>query len=307
VIDREAWLAARRQGIGGSDAAALMGCHPWHSLTSLYLDKIGMSEDEDSQLLRWGRRLEGAVLAEYEHVTGLTVATHEDVIPDRIAVFPGGVRMLRHPSSDVAIGNTDGVVLDPDRGPGVIDGKVVLRYKFREWIRDGRPRLNYLVQLAHYMEVTGLRWATIAAFSGIEDPLYVYEVEHDPAFGARLMEAEDTFWRRYVKRRQPPPADTSEATAKALRVLYPKDSGKAVTLDGPAEEWARAFDEATEQAAAIDRKREAAKTALIATLGDAAAGVLPDGSGFTFRTGSRGRSLRRASASALRKYSKDTT
>lgn len=300
---REAWLAARRSGIGGSDAAAIVACHPYHSLVSLWADKTGRLEPQaDSARLRWGRRMEGAILDEYEDATGHRVIDGHEHAPELVEDFGDNVRMLRHRELDVMLGNLDGVVVDHPAGAGVIDAKTVMPAKFRRWVTDGRPPLCYLVQLAHYLEITGLDWACIAAFTGLADELYIFEMERDSDFGERLMEAEHTFWSRYVARDQEPPADGSRATAIALRELYPRDNGKAIRLTGPAVEWACEYDDLSAELRSISKRRDAVKTKLIATIGEAAAGILPDGSGYTYNTGQRGRTLRRASAKALRKY-----
>ena len=305
--DREAWLEARRAGIGGSDAAALFGVHPYSSLTKLWAEKTGrLPPDEDTPLLRWGRRLEPAILDEYSYVTGLELARGHDVVPDRVAEIRPGVSMLRHPDLAEMIGNTDSIALDHEIGHGVVDAKACNPYKFRTWIAKGRPDLNYLVQLTHYMEITGLRWATIAAFTGITEGIYIYEYEYDPEQGARLKELIDTFWRRYVVRDQQPPADDHPATRDAIKGIYPRDNGRVVHLTGPAEEWAAEFDDIAAEINALKADQELVKTKIIATLGESQAGKLGDGSGFTFKAGKRGRSLRRASSKAMRKLTGDT-
>ena len=40
LANREEWLAARKKGIGGSDASALLGLNPYSSPLRVYLDKI---------------------------------------------------------------------------------------------------------------------------------------------------------------------------------------------------------------------------------------------------------------------------
>ena len=51
-LSREEWLAGRRKGIGGSDAAAIMGMSPFCTKRDLYYDKCGiqavMDEEEDN-------------------------------------------------------------------------------------------------------------------------------------------------------------------------------------------------------------------------------------------------------------------
>ena len=45
-ISHEEWLDLRRTGIGGSDAATIVGLNPYSSRYSLYLDKIGEVKHE---------------------------------------------------------------------------------------------------------------------------------------------------------------------------------------------------------------------------------------------------------------------
>ena len=42
-LPREEWLAYRRRGIGGSDAAAVLGISPFMTGRDLYYDKLGIS------------------------------------------------------------------------------------------------------------------------------------------------------------------------------------------------------------------------------------------------------------------------
>ena len=48
-LSREDWLSFRRKGIGGSDAAAIMGMSPFCTKRDLYYDKLGIQavRDED--------------------------------------------------------------------------------------------------------------------------------------------------------------------------------------------------------------------------------------------------------------------
>ena len=41
-MNREEWLQARRRGIGGSDAAAVLGLSPWKSNVRLWEEKTGL-------------------------------------------------------------------------------------------------------------------------------------------------------------------------------------------------------------------------------------------------------------------------
>lgn len=57
-----AWLEARRAGIGGSDAAAILGASPWATPLSVWADKQGLTEDKpDTIAMRFGRDAEEIV------------------------------------------------------------------------------------------------------------------------------------------------------------------------------------------------------------------------------------------------------
>ena len=47
-LDRPSWLAARRAGIGGSDAAAILGLDPFKSPLAVYMDKRGELPDAEA-------------------------------------------------------------------------------------------------------------------------------------------------------------------------------------------------------------------------------------------------------------------
>ena len=65
-MSRNDWLEHRRHGIGGSDAAVIMGVSPWKSLMDLWLEKTGQYvEDIDSESMYWGRVLEDVIAKEF--------------------------------------------------------------------------------------------------------------------------------------------------------------------------------------------------------------------------------------------------
>ena len=47
-MSRADWLKARRQGIGGSEAAAVCGVNPYRSALSVYMDQIGEAPEADA-------------------------------------------------------------------------------------------------------------------------------------------------------------------------------------------------------------------------------------------------------------------
>lgn len=75
-LSREEWLSYRRQGIGGSDAAAVLGISPFRTARDLYYDKRGISLPDDNE--NWvqkevGTLLEDLVARIFAKKTGLKV------------------------------------------------------------------------------------------------------------------------------------------------------------------------------------------------------------------------------------------
>ena len=73
-ITREEWLEYRRTGLGGSDAAVVMGLTPYRSKIELWADKTGrMPEAEDNEAMRTGRDLEQYVAERFCEAAGKKV------------------------------------------------------------------------------------------------------------------------------------------------------------------------------------------------------------------------------------------
>jgi len=54
-MDRQQWLEARKQGIGGSDAPTVAGINPWKSPVELYMEKTGEIEPQEAgEKAYWG-------------------------------------------------------------------------------------------------------------------------------------------------------------------------------------------------------------------------------------------------------------
>ena len=72
---REDWLKERMAGIGGSDAAAVMGLSKWKTPLDVFLEKRGeiATDFVDSEPMKWGRLLEPVVRQEYAERSGEVV------------------------------------------------------------------------------------------------------------------------------------------------------------------------------------------------------------------------------------------
>lgn len=75
-LGNEEWLSYRRRGIGGSDAAAILGISPWRTARDLYYDKLSVVKadmDENWVALEMGHLLEDLVARIFAKKTGLRI------------------------------------------------------------------------------------------------------------------------------------------------------------------------------------------------------------------------------------------
>jgi predicted phage-related endonuclease len=70
----------RRQSIGGSDAAAIVGLHPFLSKQRVWAEKIGKIPPKmDSESMRQGRDLEDYVARRFVEHTGISVDFADEI------------------------------------------------------------------------------------------------------------------------------------------------------------------------------------------------------------------------------------
>ena len=75
-LARPDWLELRKKGLGGSDAAAVLGISPFRTARDLYYDKLGIVTADDQAnwvALEVGTLLEPLVARIFEAKTGLKV------------------------------------------------------------------------------------------------------------------------------------------------------------------------------------------------------------------------------------------
>src|SRR5262245_19558887 len=176
--DRAAWLAARRHGIGGSDAPAVLGVSPWKTSAQLWAEKLEMLEEDaaESEAMRMGRKLEPIIRELYTEATGQHVLESPPYDIRRSRTYPWMTATL------------DGVVFPPEAAePGVFEAKTASAWHRDEWATE--PPVAYQVQVQHNMVVTGATWGVLAVLIGGQHFRH-YRVERNDAFVATLIEAE---------------------------------------------------------------------------------------------------------------------
>lgn len=204
------WLEARRKGLGGSDAGAILGLNKWATPLDVYLDKTGQAEPiEDNDAMYWGRTLEDIVADEYAKRTGNKVR--------RIN------KILQHKDHDFILANLDRDLISQN---GILECKTALRSD--GWGDDGSDEVpdSYLAQVMHYMAVTGAEFADLAVLIAGRD-FRIYTITRDEDLINEIIKREVSFWNDHVLAKVVP----DPVTNADFNHRWPNDNGENIVAD----------------------------------------------------------------------------
>lgn len=224
-MTREEWLEWRNRGIGGSDVATICGLNKYKSALELWMEKRGYKEKEEAgESAYWGTVMEPIIREEFINRSGLQV--------DTISL------MLKHPEYDFMLANVDGIVTDQEGKKCIFEAKTASAYKLDQWKDDEIPE-GYMLQIQHYMAVTGYERTYIAVLIG--GNTFKYKViDKDEELISMIIEIEKKFWNCVIND-IPPEADGSESCTNMINRLY-KSSKKDSEIILP-DEFQKLIDE----------------------------------------------------------------
>jgi len=135
---------------------------------------------------------------------------------------------------------------------------------------------EYLLQVQHYLSVTGYNGAYIAVLIGGNTFKQKF-IERDEELISMLIRYESDFWMR-VQDDVPPRSDGSKACGEFLSRQYPKSKPLSkITLPDSAAELIRQHNFADEQMEALKEQRQKAANLLKQMLGEHELGIVGDG------------------------------
>lgn len=242
-LSREEWLKYRKRGIGGSDVAAILGISKWKSAVGLWLDKTNQTneEAEENEAMQWGNIMEPVIRNHFAEVMGKPVVEVK--------------AMLQHPEYPFMLADVDGLTVDDEGNPAILEIKTASEYKRDEW-ENGIPAY-YQTQVQHYLCVTGVAKAYVAVLIG-GNSFKMYEVDADAEVQRMLISVEKEFWNK-VQNMIRPEIDGSDAAAKLLDHAYRGGTSEQIVLPEEAIEYVDLYIKASaEEDNAKAKKQEAA-------------------------------------------------
>lgn len=234
-MTEDEWRKLRKTGIGGSDAAGIVGLSEYDTPITVWADKTGKTPDvPDSEAMRFGRDMESYIASRFAEVSGLNVTTDDRVL-----------QSAEHPFMTANIdrwAHTD--IGDALAGLEIKGTSPYNRDKYAE----GAFPLRFYVQCVHYMAVTGAEsWYLAVYLYGTE--LLVYQMTRDinlvsepaPDWIVKrvyvsdeeidaLVTTEKEFW-EHVKTDTIPPVTGAEADTKFLCDAFSEDENDDMPVD----------------------------------------------------------------------------
>ena len=267
--DRANWLLARREGLGSSDVAAVLGISRYGNALSVYHDKTGglPLESDDSEPALWGRAFEETVAREW--------ARRNRSVVRRVGLVANTERPWQ-------MCTLDRRVLECPLADG--QEKCAVEIKCRDKMKASQFRAgvadDVLVQTLWQADVCGYDHIHAAVLIGGTDyRQYVIRVKDHAQLIDDLRTAGARAWEQIQTRR--PPVLAHDADPDVLLDLYgrlhPDRAGVVdITRDIDTQEAVAEYLDAHEVYAAAEKRKKAAKARILAGLAGAEAATVLD-------------------------------
>jgi putative phage-type endonuclease len=271
---QEAWLAARRDGIGGSEVGALVGISDYDTSFSVWNTKKHGGKDLSAlAAIEWGHRLEDVVAVKIAENVGMVSrfagglwADREKpflrVTPDRFACKPRQWRAKALIECKTAGDDehwADGTIHPSGHG-------------------TGSAPLSYQAQAQWQMGIIGLPVCYLGCLVlGRERQFFTVEIHFDKAWFTELAAEAERFWFENVLADEPPMHNLRHPkTEDLLKTLHPSVVIPAVQLPEDAAEWAKDLKAAQAAEKAATARVDEIKNYFRLHVADAGAGYLGD-------------------------------
>lgn len=211
-LSRDEWLEFRRNYIGGSDAAAILGLSNYASPLSVYADKMGMSVNrETSEAIRIGNDLEQYVADRFCEETGKKVEIDSNI--------------YCHPDYHFIGADLDRRIVGENAGLECKTTSAMNKTNFA----DGELTPYYICQCYHYMNVMNFDRMYLAVLV-LGKGFYWFTIEKNEEVQKSLLDKEVSFWKNYIEKMIEPDADGSDASLHALNSMREQNPNEIAFL-----------------------------------------------------------------------------
>ncbi len=209
--------ARRRQGIGGSDVAAIVGVSKWKTPLQVYMEKKGLAElEEENQAMRMGKKLEPIIVELYKekNISDLAV----EIITGEAN---NGKEKMIVEKGDYYYFHPDGLLINTQLNDVVFGGfEAKTSRVMKNWgFEPDEVPMDYILQVQWGMFVCELPFFDLAVL--LQGNEYrQYRIERNEETVEWLKGKVDTFWCDNILKSIPPDPIGEKADRELLNALY---------------------------------------------------------------------------------------
>lgn len=209
----EAWYDFRRNGIGGSEAAIVMGLSKYGNTGKMYYEKLGLIDPfmEDNEAMAWGRFLEDEIFDKWQYHDGTKTGYLKNIADKNIirrcrklngytvnSNFPwlfGSLDRVMNRKGGFKL--FTGEPLDEEQG---LEGKTIEDFVARQW-ESGIP-VSYIIQVHVYMIITGMTYFELVVLMNGRY-LDIHPIDRNESLCEQIIAKTKAYWYNHIVPAQP--------------------------------------------------------------------------------------------------------
>lgn len=257
-------VEARLKRIGGDDAAAICGKHPYKTAYEIALRIRGEVEPENLDgldIIEFGNEMEGVLARFYERKHKVKLYQPDTLVHKQFPFLSGNIdrRVEGQPDTAIECKNTGLYVQDTWGKPGT----------------DEVPE-RVILQCTHYMILDPeiQRFKVLRCYGGNQYQEFV--VPRNEQLVEALLAIEVEFYQNTLRGTVPEPDWGHQSTAETMKRAFRKIEG-TIEARPDLEHWTKAYEEANQELARVEKLTESVKNHIDHLMGNTEVALLADG------------------------------
>ena len=248
-LDYEEWLSYRKQSIGGSDCATIVGFNKHKSPYSLWAEKKGFFDttQNDTEIMRQGRDFEEYVAQRFCEATGKKVRKRNYI--------------FLHDDYEFISANIDREIVGENAG---LECKTTSLLNKTDFENEEIPDYYYC-QCMHYMAVMGYDKMYVAVLVQSK-AFHWFEIKRDDKEIEALINMEVEWWNRYILGNETPEIDGTDSTLNTIKYIN-KDISTEIKDISKIDDVLKEYEAVSKQKKFIENKEKELKNNIISFMG----------------------------------------
>lgn len=223
-MSRAEWLAARREGIGGTDWADILSIEPYGCARRCWYDKSDVPADYPEQVsgaMKRGNKMESLVFDEFEETHGRALwrPNSENAAQHFEEVWGLAKKIGKKARPSWWIGTPDAVILKEsgETMNQIFEAKTVGPWAYMKIEKEGIPERT-LAQRQHYLGISGWDQGVVGYLEPVDWKFIPSGYDRDRSMLSMMLDVGEAFWRKGVlEGNAPDKLDPTDGRCKSCR------------------------------------------------------------------------------------------